>query len=389
MKCAKPNNNGEYAAKRVSNDRVACDASINMNAKSGRARSRGAVWSKAIFVPFVLILVFALTLLALQTFEVGARLNSGKDAGEIALQKLGLTPVAQASDGAEWVNNAASGFASGSGSATDPYVIKTGAQLAFMAMKINSTTTYQDKYWVLGANIDLSAHDWTRPIGYNDSGDHYFMGWFNGCGYAIYGMNIPSSCNREHVGLFGSVYEMGDGNGAGDMTVIENFSLFGNIAFNTSTWAVGGVVGYQKFHVCVRNIACYVNITASGNMKPGGGVGGIVGQMRMHDHDSGGNCCITYGCAYFGSITANGDLSRCGGIAGREFIPDDSGSSYGCVNVSTCISFAKISCTGKGDDVGGVVGNMAWHDDGNDEWDSCRLCCSDVIFAGSISVGSC
>ena len=363
MNSAKPNKNGEYATK--------------------RERNRATVLARAILVPLLLILVFSLTLLTLQTFEVdlGIKKNSN-DIINRAMEQKGLVPVAQASDGAEWVNNAASSFASGSGTAGDPYIIKTGAQLAFMAMKVNSTTSYKSKYWKLGANIDLSAHDWSRPIGYNDSSDHYFRGWFDGCGYAIYGMNIPSTMNRDQSGLFGYVYEMGDGNGFGQMTVIENFSLFGNIAFNSSNDGIGGVVGYSKYHVCVRNIAAYVNITSSGNMCPSDGVGGIVGYARMFDADGPSEYNIINNCVSYGTISASGELARVGGIVGQMYIKDDAAIEHGTCCTRTCASFMRITATGKGTNVGGICGEATCETEYKDN--HIYLC--DVYFAGAISV---
>lgn len=55
-----------------------------------------------------------------------------------------------------WDGSIAQGFASGSGSADDPYLIKTAEQLAFFAQSVNSANSYQDTYIRLESDILLN-----------------------------------------------------------------------------------------------------------------------------------------------------------------------------------------------------------------------------------------
>ena len=64
---------------------------------------------------------------------------------------------------AAWDGSIATAFAGGTGTESDPYQIANGAQLAYLASSVNSGETYEDKYFVLTANINLNGLPWT-PI---------------------------------------------------------------------------------------------------------------------------------------------------------------------------------------------------------------------------------
>lgn len=66
-----------------------------------------------------------------------------------------------------WTDYAATDFAGGSGTAEDPWQIETAEQLAKLAVDVNSgivDKTHAKEYFVLTADLDLSAHRWI-PIG--------------------------------------------------------------------------------------------------------------------------------------------------------------------------------------------------------------------------------
>ena len=64
---------------------------------------------------------------------------------------------------AAWDGSIATAFAGGTGTESDPYQIANGAQLAYLASSVNSGETYEEKNFVLTANIDLNGLPWT-PI---------------------------------------------------------------------------------------------------------------------------------------------------------------------------------------------------------------------------------
>lgn len=94
-------------------------------------------------------------------------------------------------------------FASGSGTKSDPYLIRTAAQLQAFAAAVNGGTGYEGQYISLDADLDLTGTAWT-PIGATGS----FNGSFNGNYHTITGMTIGSESEKAsytEAGLFGSV----------------------------------------------------------------------------------------------------------------------------------------------------------------------------------------
>ena len=88
----------------------------------------------------------------------------------------------------------------GSGTQADPYVISSGAQLAFLAERINSGAEgYTYKNYKLTADIDLGNQPWT-PIG---TKSYPFTGTFDGDGHII--KNLTSTSGKDgYAGLFGA-----------------------------------------------------------------------------------------------------------------------------------------------------------------------------------------
>ena len=74
-----------------------------------------------------------------------------------------LLPTAALAEDDAWNGSTAAAFAGGTGTAEDPYQIANGAELAYLASSVNSGETYEDKYFVLTANINLNGLPWT-PI---------------------------------------------------------------------------------------------------------------------------------------------------------------------------------------------------------------------------------
>ncbi len=109
-----------------------------------------------------------------------------------------LLPTAALAEDDAWNGSTAAAFAGGTGTAEDPYQIANGAELAYLASSVNSGETYEDKYFVLTANINLNGLPWT-PIAnsFSDAlfgGTDYriFAGNFDGKGYTISNVSIGS-----------------------------------------------------------------------------------------------------------------------------------------------------------------------------------------------------
>ena len=97
-----------------------------------------------------------------------------------------------------WDGSSAAGFSAGSGTQSDPYIIKTGAELDLLAATCMGGEKYEDTYFRLEADIDWGGNVWT-PIGYDTK--NLFAGHFDGNGQTIYNLE----CFEVYSGLFGVV----------------------------------------------------------------------------------------------------------------------------------------------------------------------------------------
>ena len=81
-------------------------------------------------------------------------------------------------------------FAGGSGTAYDPYLIKTAASM--MRMK-----DYPDAHFALAADIDMEGYPWT-PIPMETS--------FDGNNHTLYNLTISPYVTSDQIGLFSMIY---------------------------------------------------------------------------------------------------------------------------------------------------------------------------------------
>ncbi len=110
-----------------------------------------------------------------------------------------------------WTYFAADSYDSGSGTAIDPYIIKTPEQMAKLA-KDSRSSNLSGSYFKLGADIDLSEHAWQRL--------DLFNGTFTGDFYTITGMHTAYIKGDYRSGLFG---ELG---GVIDSLILTNGVVF-------------------------------------------------------------------------------------------------------------------------------------------------------------------
>ena len=206
----------------------------------------------------------------------------------------------------------------GAGTSADPYKIETPQHLAKLAEVVNTGWNTTDMYFILTANIDLTAYGliWNGnkgwiPIGKNDNP---FKGFFDGNKYIVSGLYLNDS-SFENAGLFGVI--------AGG--AVKNLGVEGVVR---GKYHVGGVAGNIANGGSITN--CYASVNVSGSLYVGG-VAGSVG--NIYTDGSVANC--------FAIGTAGGN-GRIGGVAGIV---------YG--SVTNCYATSEVS----GEyNVGGVAG---------------------------------
>ncbi|MDY4254424.1 MAG: hypothetical protein SOX69_01700, partial [Oscillospiraceae bacterium] len=238
----------------------------------------------------------------------------------------------------------------GSGTAGNPYVISSAAELAGLAQLVNNNSNWSNnKHFVLTADIDLNNREWT-PIGiqYTTSGvtytDRWFNGVFDGNGHVVKNLKIGTASNRtkiKHAGLFGilnssaRIYNLGietaniytqhlhaDDRRGAMVGLVEGGWVFGcyvrNVTVNDSgTCVIGGFVG-QNSGVVAYSYAYNVNLSVGGGRK-GGFVGDNVKRSTVSHSfvnyypfvaDNDGSCDVCYG-----ETTVQGNYSTYGSFA--------------------------------------------------------------------------
>lgn len=257
-------------------------------------------------------------------------------------------PVSARAETDVWDGTTASGFAGGTGTEGDPWLIENAEQLAYLAQQVNNGTDYERKHFRLVSDLDLRGNEWT-PIGtYRKP----FWGGFDGGGHTITGMTITG--NRDYVGLFVECHNFtaassyiksvtvkqanisgrnfvgaiaGEGANISDCYSIEN-----TICANR---CVGGICGSLTGNIS----GCYNSSSVSGNST----AGGIMGSASYNGIV--GNGVVQY-CYNIGAVTVRQQDSSVGGITGA------SANRY---DISNCLNCGKI--TGNGKNVGGIAGS--------------------------------
>lgn len=250
----------------------------------------------------------------------------------------------------------------GDGTKSDPWIIETAAQLAYMAQQINdSNPDFVNRYFRLDCNIDFANNPWPlkQPV-YNIH--------FDGNNKVI--NNLYMSSDSEYLGLFPQMAY--DVSSAVDKPYVKNLtirnanivgdinSLAGILAGNATKTTilnckvsgsvkgkcVGGLAG-STYTANITNCSANVMLTCIAASEDGGRgyAGGIVGQGL---YGSG-----IAGCQSSGTIVLYDNVVIAGGIAG-EFTRG---------NISDCNSFVKnFGIPNTGHEVGGLIGHTYYSD---------------------------
>ena len=237
-----------------------------------------------------------------------------------------------------WDGTVATGFANGSGSETDPYLISTSAQLAYLAQKVNGGEPYEGKYFRQTANFDLAGKKWT-PIG---NFPNEFKGHFDGDNKEVYDLNVDIT--GSYAGLFGNIR-----NGS-----VKNVRICSG-SVKASLYYVGGIVGEFNYSTMEN---CTASVNVSGNSNVGGLAGSISGSTVSNCHFLSGEIV--------GSGDGNWDGEYVGGIVGHV-------QNSNVSTVKDCSANASVK--GKMN-VGGLCG---WFGNGDHEFSKC-------IMKGTITV---
>ena len=201
---------------------------------------------------------------------------------------------------------------SGEGTEAAPYQIGSGAELAWLADRVNNASSGTKFYVELTDDIDLGNQPWT-PIGKFGfgSGDKSFSGGFRGNGHTVKGLNASA----EYAGLFGSIND----------AEITGVVVQGTVAStDAKSGDAGGIVG-RAIGTTNKITDCGSEATVSG----GSYCGGILGNSQN------GSCALEItGCYNSGRVSAK---DRAAGIVARF-----NGSSS-AITLNTCYNTGEIT----------------------------------------------
>ena len=229
----------------------------------------------------------------------------------------------------------------GSGTEEDPFLIESGADLAYLRDVVISaaakTPNFSGKYFKMIQSIDLDGIDlfigsypgWADRRG--------FYGFFDGNHCTIRGLDNTSS-------LFGTI----------EGGWLKDLSVYGKVNGGAT---VGGIVGYVANGGRLENLTSYV--TVKGNNTLGGVVGNAENQAST-----------VINCTNYGSVTGSsyilGGIAGSGGhdfincvnfgdvtSTGNDVVGGIIGSTKNTGTISNCYNYGKINARGK---VGGIIG---------------------------------
>lgn len=209
----------------------------------------------------------------------------------------------------------------GSGTAADPYIIATAADLTALANNTTTSYVYRRAYYKQTANISTNSS--FVPIG--SAAIYAFEGVYDGQMYTI--THTKTYSDIRSVGVFGFVNNGG---------IVKNLRVNGTLTSSgSSVEFTGGIAGR------INNNAKIVNCQFLGTIHSASeSTGGIVGLIY-----SGGG--VVRDCRNSGVV--NGAASNLGGIVG-EVNDNDAEVTY-------CNNIGKVKATVSGFlSIGGIVG---------------------------------
>jgi len=245
-----------------------------------------------------------------------------------------------------WDGTSVSTSLSGAGTAEDPYLIQSGADLAYLKSLVDAAASYSEnpcsgQYFKMTKSIDLGGANFM--IGYHSAWNKYdgFAGIFDGNNCSIRGLAIQPESGS--AALFACVKK-----GA----AVKNLTLYGSVKGTTT---VGAAVAYLLG--TAENITGYVTVEGTST------VGGVVANAENKSSVVSG--CVNYGTVIatsyiVGGITGSGgyNITACvnyGEITGTDVTGGITGTTKDTGTISDCVNYGKINAKGKS---GGIAGNI-------------------------------
>lgn len=240
----------------------------------------------------------ATALTALNDCKTASGIDMLAETYEAAMQQIveGLQPMVQANGVPEedkWDGETKTKPASGIGTKDDPYLIGTGAELAWFADQVKNGSVALCAR--LTAEIDLNGHPWT-PIG---TAAKSYQGMFDGCNSIVHGLHIS---NESYAGLFGVIGKSG---------IVERLKVAGTISIvsvsgnGVDNVGAGGIAGYCMGTVFQCSSSVYIGNAGTNYSAVAGGIAGKTAVNAIIDS-----------CNNYGTVGSRKNINYAGGIVG-------------------------------------------------------------------------
>ncbi|MBO5046466.1 MAG: hypothetical protein J6C93_06310 [Clostridia bacterium] len=263
----------------------------------------------------------------------------------------------------------------GEGTAENPYLIQSGADLALLRQSVNAGSTFADTYFKMTKSIDLNN------VGFmiGTSATVAFGGTFDGNNCSLLNLNTNELTGKEYTGLFRYLLTG---------SKVSNLSTYGE--YNRVNKFSGVIAGHN--YGTIENVTNYVSVTVAsgttaGNMQRyGAGIAGYTngdiigcvnyGAIGGEEYASGIvsrlnaaakiENCINYGnikgaaqktAGIVAEGTAGGNITGCvnfGSITGTSRSAGIVGGKLTNATVTDCINYGDVTLTG--DYAAGIVG---------------------------------
>lgn len=226
----------------------------------------------------------------------------------------------------------------GEGSEQSPYLITSGADLAYLAAQVNGGEKYAGVYFRLEADIDLGGRNWT-PIGcgvYDFGGadniieelTRAFSGIFDGRGRTVSNFTVTDSQPTEIRNNDNTYYSLGLF-GALDGATVKNLRI------------TGAVINADK---SAEQSVCYAGILA----------GVIAGQSSVSCCDVSGEVSVSATTVYAGLLAGDGN---------SELAVSDDSSARSRNEITDCMAAGSVRADASENAyTGGLLGGSSYTD---------------------------
>ena len=295
------------------------------------------------------------------TYKLVLPYEEGAKVSVTVTKTAGDTTVTLVSGALTWRDVAATALTKGTGTEADPYQISTAEELAYLAVRGNTSESMWGQYYVLTADIDLGGIEWL-PIGLA-YGQNNFNGVLDGQNHKIKNLTLTDSFYNWGAGFFGYF------NGTFKNTVFENpvFNIAADAVIAGKNLAPAAIVvgaGYGGTITNVHVVGADYTSNSAGTEWQGAFIGYLNG-TTIRDSSISGTMNIT--------VAQEHPIAKIGGFAARV----KAGTLDGCsadmdINVTVLTNDLKDTEIGVDEETGednvpanrfvGVGGMVGYHE---------------------------